>query len=106
DHSYVLRTAESNTGDARDMLQTKLANGLAGLLLVPGMDGDRGTAGDGGLLASVRVRVAAGFLDVLGGLLIRDFFNTGVGHFCDSEESRGIVSWHFHVLWDFTLFLN
>ena len=59
------------------MLQTKLANGLASLLLVAVVDGDRGTAGDGGLLASVRVRVAAGFLDVLGGLLIRDFFNTG-----------------------------
>ena len=69
------------------MLQTKLANGLTGLLLVAGVDGDRGTAGNGGLLASVRVRVAAGFLDVLGGLLIRDFFNTGVGHFCDLEES-------------------
>lgn len=63
------------------MLQAELANGLAGLLLVPVVDGDGSACGDVGL-AGLRlgVRLAGLDVDVLHGL-IGDFFDTGVGHF-------------------------
>lgn len=83
--SYVLGAAEGDTGDARDVLQAELGNGLAGLLLVARVDGDSSTAGDDGLLASLRLRVA---LDGLGDLLIRELFNTGVGH---CERVKGSI---------------
>lgn len=51
--AYILRSAESNTGDSRDMLQAQLANGFPGLLLVAGVDGDGGATGDGGLLGTL-----------------------------------------------------
>lgn len=75
--AYVLGAAEGDTGDARDVLQAELGNGLAGLLLVARVDGDSSAAGDDGLVASLRLRVA---LDVLGDLLIGKLFNAGVGH--------------------------
>lgn len=86
--TYVLGAAESNTGDARDELQAELANGLAGLLLTTGVDSDGGTGGNVGLIASLgaRVRVA---LDVLDDVVIVDFFNAGVSHFCGSEVPKG-----------------
>ena len=78
--TYVLGAAESDTGDAGDVLQTQLANGLTGLLLVARVDGDIGATGDGGLLARLGLGGAA-ILDVgLGDLLIGKLFNTGVGH--------------------------
>jgi hypothetical protein len=81
-HAYVLGSAESDTSDTGDVLQAELANGLAGLLLVARVNGDGGTTGDGGLLASLGLRVAAGIFDLgLGDLIVREFFNTGIGHF-------------------------
>lgn len=79
--TYVLRAAEGDTSDAGDVLQAELGNGLASLLLVTGVNGDRSAAGDGGLLAGLGLVRAASVLDVgLGDLLIRELFNTGVGH--------------------------
>lgn len=80
--TYVLRAAESDTGDARDELQTELANGLAGLLLTTGVDSDGGTGGNVGLIASLRARLRGALLDGLGDLVIVDFFNAGISHFC------------------------
>ena len=80
-YPYVLGSAERDTSDAGNVLQAELANGLASLLLVARVDGDSGTAGDGGLVASLRLGGAAGILNVgLGDLLIGKLFNTGVGH--------------------------
>lgn len=75
--SYVLGAAESDTGDAGNVLQAELGDGLASLLLVTGVDGDSSTAGNDGLIASLGFGVA---FDVLGNLLIGELFNTGVGH--------------------------
>jgi hypothetical protein len=80
--AYVLGTAESDTSDARDVLQTELANGLASLLLVARVNGNSSTTGDGGLLTGLGLRGVGGVLDVgLGDLLIGELFDTGVGHF-------------------------
>jgi hypothetical protein len=66
--------------DALDVLQTELANGLAGLLLVPVVNGDGSACGDVGLAGlRLRVRLAGLDLDVLHGL-IGDLFDTGVRH--------------------------
>jgi hypothetical protein len=71
------------------VLQAELANGLSGLLLVTGVDGDSGTSGDAGLLTSLGLRVAASVLNVgLGNLLVRELFNTGISHFCGLNEPR------------------
>jgi hypothetical protein len=85
--TYVLGAAESDTGDARDELQAELANGLAGALLTTGVNSDGGTGGDVGLITSLgaRVRVA---LDVLDDVVIVDFFNAGVSHFCGREPIK------------------
>ena len=82
DEEDVLGAAEGDAGDALDVLQAELANGLAGLLLVPVVNGDGSACGDVGL-AGLRlgVRVASLNLDVLHGL-VGDLFDTGVGHFC------------------------
>lgn len=76
--TYVLGAAEGNTGDAGDVLEAKLGNGLASLLLVARVDHDRGTAGDRGLNLTLGLGVA---LNVgVGDLLIGKLFNAGVGH--------------------------
>lgn len=82
--THILRSAESDTGDARDVLQSQLANGLSGLLLVARVNGNRGTAGDCGLF-SVRVGAAASVLNSgLGDLVVGQFLNSWVGHLgCD-----------------------
>lgn len=75
--TYVLGAAESDTGDAGNVLQAKLGNGLASLLLATGGNVDSRAGGDGGL--SLGLGVAA--LNVgLGDLLIGKLFNTGIGH--------------------------
>jgi len=47
DEEDVLGPAESDSGDALDVLEAELGNGLAGLLLVARVDGDGGARGDG-----------------------------------------------------------
>lgn len=90
-YSYVLGTTESDTSDAGNVLQAELANGLASLLLVARVDGDSGTTGDGGLIASLRLGGAAGILNVgLGNLLVGELFNTGVGHFVIRVSLEGL----------------
>jgi hypothetical protein len=80
DEEDVLGAAEGNASDALDVLQTELANGLAGLLLVPVVNGDGSACGDVGLAGlRLRVRLAGLDLDVLHGL-IGDLFDTGVRH--------------------------
>jgi hypothetical protein len=78
--THVLGSAESNASDALNLLQAKLGNGLAGLLLVARVDGDGRAGGDTTLLT---LRVGAGVinLDLLLGLVVDNFFNTGVRHF-------------------------
>jgi len=76
--TYVLRAAEGDTVDAGNVLQTQLSDGLAGLLLVTGVDSDGGTSGDVGL-AGLGLGVTA-LLDSLGDLLIGELFNAGIGH--------------------------
>ena len=63
DEEDVLGAAESDAGDALDVLQAELANGLAGLLLVPVVDGDGSACGDVGL-AGLRLRVGLAGLNV------------------------------------------
>lgn len=89
-HTHVLRSAESDTGDARNMLQAELSNGLASLLLVARVDGGDGRAGgDGrGFTLSIRVGVLVGILDgglsdLLSGDVLLDFLNTGFGRHDD-----------------------
>jgi len=78
--THVLGSAESDASDALNLLQAELGNGLAGLLLVARVDGDGRAGGDTTLLT---LRVGAGVinLDLLLGLVVDNFFNTGVRHF-------------------------
>jgi len=76
--TYVLGAAEGDTGDAGDVLQAELGNGLASLLLVTRVDGDSSAGGNAGV-AGLGLGVAT-LLNVLGDLLIGKLFNTGVGH--------------------------
>ena len=78
DEKDVLGAAESDASDALNVLQAELANGLAGLLLVPVVDGDGSACGDVGL-AGLRLRVGLAGLnvDVLHGL-IGDLLNAWV----------------------------
>lgn len=82
--THVLRSAEGDACDALDVLQAELGDGLASLLLVAGVDGDRRALGDHGIALLLRL---AGLLllnlDILLLGLIGELFNTGVGHFCD-----------------------
>jgi hypothetical protein len=80
---YVLRTAEGDTSDAGNVLQSKLSNGLASLLLVAGVDGDGSSSRNGRLLASLNVRVGAvsSILNSgLGDILIGKLFYPRVRH--------------------------
>lgn len=82
--TYVLRSAESDTCDAINVLQPQLGDGLASLLLIAGVDCDRGAGGDVGLSALLALRLVAGFLllnlDVLLLGLVGQLFNAWVGH--------------------------
>lgn len=67
------------------MLQSELANGLASLLFIAGVDGHGRTAGDDGLLASLTLGLGAitGIFDSgLRDLVIRELFYAWVGHGC------------------------
>lgn len=88
--TYVLRSAESDTGDALDTLQVQLLDGLARLLLVAGVDYGRRAGG----AALTRLDLGVGAVIVLLlldsgllGVLVGKLFDTGVGH-CESLESR------------------
>lgn len=86
--TYVLGAAEGHAGDATDALELELLNGLASLLLVAGVD-DLGRSRGTALVTSLDLRVGAVILLVdLGavlGLLVGEFFDTGVGHICCCE---------------------
>ena len=90
DEKDVLGATEGDTGDALDVLQAELSDGLAGLLLVPVVNGDGSACGDVGL-AGLALGLGALLLEVdvllLG--LIDELFNTGVRHFC----GMGIGDW-------------
>lgn len=82
--THVLGASQSNSGNALNPLQTKLSNGLAGLLLVAGVD--NGLRSTGASLASLNLGVGAvgaivlsGDL-LLGGLLVGELFDAWVRH--------------------------
>lgn len=82
--THVLRSAEGDTGDALDAGEVNLLHGLAGFLLVAGVD-HSGRAGgevavtglDLGVGAAVIFKLLNGGLL---GLLIGEFLNTWVRH--------------------------
>jgi hypothetical protein len=83
ENPYVLGSAEGDTGDSRDVLQSELANGLASLLLVAGVNGDGSAAGDGGLVAGLGLGLGAVTHVLNGGLgdlVVREFFYPGARH--------------------------
>jgi hypothetical protein len=97
--THSLWPAESDTGDALDVLQTELADSLACLLLVARVHRDGGACGDASLgLAlnfGVRVRLCILDLDVLLLNLVREFLNAWVGH-VDGDvcgSFGGIANW-------------
>lgn len=78
--THVLGSAKSNTGDAGDLLEVQLLNGLAGLLLIAAVDLDRRA---GGAITGLELGVGAVIVVDLGlgdGLLVREFLDSGVGH--------------------------
>jgi hypothetical protein len=81
-HTHVLGPAEGDACDALNVLQTKLGDGLASLLLVAGVDSDGGALGDDSL--ALALGLVAGLilldLDVLLLGLVGELFNAGVGH--------------------------
>ena len=81
--THVLWSAQGHTGDAINVLQSELSNGLASLLLVARVDSDRGARGhvDLALLAlGLVARLILLDLDVLLLGLVGELFNAGVGH--------------------------
>jgi len=85
--THVLRSSESDTGDARDAGEVQLLEGLASLLLVAVVDHSR-TSGELALADLLDLGVVAGVILVLLdggllGLLVGKFFNAGVRHFGD-----------------------
>lgn len=82
--THVLGPAEGDAGDALNVLQAELRDGLAGLLLVARVDSDLGTSGDAGVAGALVARLGAGLIvgnlgDLLLGL-VGELFDTGVGH--------------------------
>lgn len=82
--THILRSAEGHAGNALNVLQAELCDGLASLLLVAGVHSDGGTGGDVGLALALAFGVGAALciLD-LGALLlglVRKLFNAGIGH--------------------------
>lgn len=82
DMTYVLGSPEGDTGDALNLLQAELGNGLARLLLVARVDSDGRASWDGSLSGlSLRVGAVLGLLNIdLLLLLVGEFFNSWVGH--------------------------
>lgn len=83
--TYVLWSSESHASDTLNVLQTELGNRFPGLLLVPGVDCDRGSGGDVGVALSVvvvRVRAILRVLDLgyLLLILVWELFYSWVGH--------------------------
>lgn len=95
--TYVLGAAEGDTGDARDVLQAELGNGLASLLLVARVDGD-GSAGGNAGITGLGLGVAD-LLNVLGDLVIGKLFNTGIGHCEYVGESKGFKGDGLVICW-------
>ena len=96
--TYVLRSTQGDTGDVRDTLEVQLLDGLAGLLLIAGMDhsGRAGSAALARLDLRVRAFVVLLLLDrSLLRLLVGQLFNARVGHGC----GRGDFVW---MGWDGT----
>lgn len=87
DEEDVLWSAKGDTGDALNVLQAKLCNSLARLLLVSAVDSNGGACGDVGLTCLV-IGVGRLVLNLLDGLLwlIGNLFDTWVGH---DELSKG-----------------
>ena len=85
ENTYVLGAAESDTVDARDADEVELLEGLAGLLLVAGVDyGSRSSRKVGLTLALLNVRLVAVLLGLSGrtlGIVVGKLFNAGVRHF-------------------------
>lgn len=82
--TYVLGAAESDTGDARHAGQVQLLEGLAGFLLVAGVDNGGRASGEVSL-AIFDVGFVAAVVLVDGrtlGLVVGKLFDSGVGH-CD-----------------------
>lgn len=84
--THVLGPPQGNAGDALNVLQAELRDGLAGLLLVARVDGDRGARGDAGVTSNLIARLGAGVIvgDLGAGLLlglVGELFDAGVGHF-------------------------
>lgn len=82
DEEDVLGPPESDPGDALDVLQAELGDGLARLLLVPVVDGDGSACGDVGLAGlGLGLGALVGLdVDVLLLGLVDELFNTGVRH--------------------------
>lgn len=82
--TYVLRATESNTGNTRDAGKVQLLEGLAGLLLVTGVDYSSRTSGQVALLL-LNVGLIAAVVLLDGGLrlgvVVGKLFDSGVGHF-------------------------
>lgn len=79
--TYVLWPPQGDTGDALDVLEAELGNGLPGLLLVAGVDGDGGASGDVGVnLLITRVGGRVIDLDNLLLRLVNELLNSWVGH--------------------------
>lgn len=71
------------------MLESKLADGLASLLLVAGVNGDSSTTWDGRLLGAFSLTLCLRFGAIssifdtrLGDFLVGEFFYPWVRHFC------------------------
>lgn len=80
--THSLGPAERHTGDALNVLQAKLADGLACLLLIARVHSNGGTCGDVALSLALGfgVRVCLLDLDVLLLRLVADFLNAWVRH--------------------------
>jgi len=82
--THSLGSAEGDTRDAFDMLETELSNGLACFLLVAGVDGHRGACRETGLALALALGVRAGLcilhLSDFLVRLVREFLNAWVGH--------------------------
>jgi hypothetical protein len=100
-HTHVLGSAEGDACDALNVLQTKLGDGLASLLLVAGVDSDGGALGDDSL--ALALGLVAGLilldLDVLLLGLVGELFNAGVGHDVGCGEIVLVVLHSSSAVW-------
>lgn len=97
--THSLGPAERHTGDALDVLQTKLADGLACLLFIARVHGNGGACGDVALSLALGfgVRVCLLNLDVLLLRLVADLLNAWVRH--GELSTEFVVGVVFGVWW-------